>query len=304
LALFTRPERPSHSRDKQRPAASLMRALALERGIPVDAPDDINSPETHASLARFSADLFIVCDYGQILSDATLRLARLGGINLHGSLLPRYRGAAPINWALYHGETETGVSVIHMTPRLDAGPCLVQKRTAIDLNETAIDLEPRLAEIGAPAVVEAIEILESGQAAKACPQDSARATKAPRLKKDDGLVDWSRTAIQIRNQVRAFQPWPTTYSFWVRAQAAPVRLIFDSVAVADENVVKVTLGGEVRPQPGTVISADKSSLMILCGEGAVLPQIVQPAGKRTMSIGEFLRGHAVREGDRFGTVAP
>jgi methionyl-tRNA formyltransferase len=301
VALLTRPERPTHSREKQSPAASLMAALAAERNVPAYASDDINSPAGHTLLRSLAADLLVVCDYGQILSDATLRLARLGGINLHGSLLPKYRGAAPINWAVYHGETETGVSVIHMTPRLDAGPCLVQRRTVIDSNETAIDLEPRLAELGAPAVLQAIEMLERGKAVDACPQDATKATKAPRLKKTDGLVDWSRAAIQIRNQVRALQPWPKTYSFLTRAEGEPLRLIFDSVAAADDQVVKVTLAGEHRPPPGTVISADTHSLMIVCGDGAILPQIVQPAGRRTMSIGEFLRGHAVREGDRFGS---
>jgi methionyl-tRNA formyltransferase len=253
-------------------------------------------------LAGLNPDLFIVCDYGQILSRDTLALARLGGINLHGSLLPKYRGAAPIQWAIYHGETVTGVTVIHMTPRLDAGPCLVQKRMQIGPDETAMDLEPRLAELGVSAVLEAIELLESGRAGAAIPQDPKLASKAPRLKKTDGLVDWSRSALEIRNQVRAFQPWPKTYTFWRRREGEPLRLIFEDVAVAADEVVKVTLGGHSRPAPGTVICADRQSLMILCGQGALLPQIVQPAGKRSMSIGEFLRGHPVREGDQLGNA--
>jgi methionyl-tRNA formyltransferase len=300
VALVTRPEREAHTRDKQQPAANLMRAMATDLGLPILAPDDINSPQSHVELRRLKADLFAVCDYGQILSRETLALARLGGINLHGSLLPKYRGAAPIQWAIYHGETDTGVTVIHMTPRLDAGPCLVQKRTPIDPDETAADLEPRLAELGASAVLEAVELLESGRLEVAIPQDAKLATKAPRLNKTDGLVDWSRTAQQIRNQVRAFQPWPKTYTFWHRDEGEPVRLILEDVAVAADEVVKVTLRGQSRPTPGTVISADRQSLTILCGQGALLPQIVQPAGKRSMSIGEFLRGHPVREGDRFG----
>jgi methionyl-tRNA formyltransferase len=300
LALFTRPDREAHTRDKQQPAAHLMRAMAAALDLPIFAPEDINSPDAHTELTKLAADLLIVCDYGQILSRETLALARLGGINLHGSLLPKYRGAAPIQWAIYHGETETGVSVIHMTPRLDAGPCLVQKSTPIDPNETAMDLEPRLAELGAPAVLEAIDLLESGGAGAALPQDPKLASKAPRLKKIDGLVDWSRAAPQIRSQVRAFQPWPKTYTFWRRTEGEPVRLILEDVAVVAEEVVKMTLGGELRPPPGTAISVDKQALMIVCGQGAILPQIVQPAGKRAMSIGEFLRGHPVQEGERFG----
>jgi methionyl-tRNA formyltransferase len=300
LALFTRPERPAHGRDKHQPAASLMRALAEARQLPVHAPESINSAESHEILRNLAADLFIVCDYGQILSAQTLALARLGGINLHGSLLPKYRGAAPVNWAIYHGESETGVTVIRMTAKLDAGPCLIQKQTPIDPDETSLDLEPRLAELGAPAVLEAIELVAGGVSGSGVPQDTEMATKAPRLSKTDGLVDWSRTSTEIRNQVRALQPWPTTYAFWRRPEVEPLRLIFDQVAAADEEAVKVTLAGRDRPPFGTVIDVDKDALMILCGKGAILPQIVQPAGKRTMSIGEFLRGHPLRIGDRFG----
>jgi methionyl-tRNA formyltransferase len=300
VGLLTRPERPTRGRDKQQPAASLMRALATDCGLPIYAPADINSREAHEQLKRLDADLFVVCDFGQILSQETLAITRFGGINLHGSLLPKYRGAAPIPWAIYHGETETGVTVIHMTPHLDAGPCLVQKRTSIGPNETSEDLEPRLAQLGVSAVHESIGLLASGRADDvAIPQDPKQATKAPRLKKEDGLVNWSRTAAEIHNQVRAFQPWPKTYSFWRRALGDPVRLIFDDVAPAAEEVVKVTLAGHPHPPPGTVISVDKEALMILCGQGALLPQIVQPAGKRSMSIREFLRGHPLREGDRF-----
>jgi methionyl-tRNA formyltransferase len=300
LALFTRPERLAPGRDKQQPAASLMRAMAEARELPVHAPESINSPESQEVLRRLAADLFVVCDYGQILSHETLSLARLGGINLHGSLLPKYRGAAPVNWAIYHGETETGVTVIQMTARLDAGPCLVQRRTPIDPHETAADLEPRLAEMGAPAVLEAIDLVSRGGPESGIPQDTQLATKAPQLTKADGLVDWSRTAHEIRNQVRAFQPWPKTYTFWLRPEGEPLRLIFDQVAAGNDDAVTVALVSRQRPPLGTVIAVEKEMLMILCGKGAILPQIVQPAGKRTMSVGEFLRGHPLRVGDRFG----
>jgi methionyl-tRNA formyltransferase len=142
--------------------------------------------------------------------------------------------------------------------------------------------------------------LETGRGSVAIAQDPKLATKAPRLKKTDGLVNWSRSAREIRNQVRAFQPWPKTYSFWRRPDGEPLRLILEDVAIGTEEVVQATLAGESRPAPGTVISVDKQALMILCGQGAILPQIVQPAGKRAMSVGEFLRGHPVREGERFG----
>jgi methionyl-tRNA formyltransferase len=299
LALVTRPQREAHTRDKQQPAASLMRAMAADIPLRIFEPADINSPQAHAELAAMSADLFVVCDYGQILTRDTLRLARFGGINLHGSLLPKYRGAAPVQWAIYHGETETGVTVIHMTPQLDAGPCLVQKSTSIGPQETALDLEPRLAEFGVAAVLEAIELLQAGRTDDAIPQDSSLASKAPRLKKTDGLIDWSRTARDIHNQVRAFQPWPKTYSFWQRREGEPLRLIFEDIIPMAEDALKITANLQPRPAPGTVIRVEKHALGILCGQGAILPQIVQPAGKRAMSIGEFLRGNPVQMGDQF-----
>jgi methionyl-tRNA formyltransferase len=303
LALFTRPERTVHSHGKQRPAESPMRVLADERGVNVLAPESINSSKAHEELRRLAADLFVVCDYGQILSSETLSLARLGGINLHASLLPKYRGAAPINWAIYHGETETGVTVIHMTPKLDAGPCLVQRSTPIGSSETAEQLEPRLAEMGAPAVLEAMDMLAGGREASGIVQDPKLATRAPRLKKADGLIDWSRTADEIGNQVRAFVPWPKSYTFWVRRDGNAVRLILDEVITASEELIVLTRDAGARPPPGTAILADKDSLAIVCGKGAIIPLVVQPAGKRAMAIDEFLRGHAVEEGDRFGETA-
>jgi methionyl-tRNA formyltransferase len=165
----------------------------------------------------------VVCDYGQILAPATLATARRGGVNLHGSLLPKYRGAAPINWAIYHGETESGVTVIHITPQIDAGPCIAQARTAIGPDETAAELEVRLAELGAGLMCEAIDLLEEGRQ-QALPQDAALAGKAPRLKKSDGLIDWRRPAAAIKNHVRAMEPWPKTYTFWHRCDGPPLRL--------------------------------------------------------------------------------
>jgi methionyl-tRNA formyltransferase len=300
LALFTRPEREAHTHNKIQPAAGFIRALAEDRGLPVFAPQSINAPEAQHELRRLLPDLLVVCDYGQILSRETLAVARLGGINLHGSLLPKYRGAAPVNWAIYHGETQTGVTVIHMTPRLDAGPCLLQKSTDIDPDETAIDLEPRLAELGAPAVLEAIDMLAGGRLASAVAQDSKLATSAPRLRKLDGLVDWTRSAQQIRNQVRAFQPWPTTYTFWRRPDAEPMRMILEEVATVSDQAIPSSFGANRRPTPGAAVAVRQDGFAIVCGQGAVLPHIVQPAGKRAMSIGEFLRGHKVQEGDTFG----
>jgi methionyl-tRNA formyltransferase len=287
LALVTRPPRPVHG--KSRAQANPMRELALEHGTAVHEPESVNASPARMVLAADRPDLFVVCDYGQILSNETIEIARLGGINLHASLLPKYRGAAPINWALYHGETETGVTVLHITPRLDAGPAIAQASTPIGAEETAAELEPRLAELGAPLVIEAIDALEAGTA-RSIEQDPAQATRAPRLKKELGQVDWSRSAAAIKNQVRALQPWPKTYTFWHREGGEPLRLILERVRVEPG----------LSAEPGTVLEAKGERLVVATGEQALAIDQIQPAGKRVLSAGEFLRGYPVRPGERLG----
>lgn len=289
-ALVTSPLRVHRGRPLA-PVSSI-RALAEQRGVPIFDPEDVNSPEFQPRLADFGADLLVVCDYGQILTPATLSSARHGGVNLHASLLPKYRGAAPINWAIYNGDTETGVTVIHMTPRIDAGPCIAQSRTEIGPDERALELEDRLAEIGARLVCESIERLISGDA-RPLPQDPALATKAPRLKKTDGALDWTRPAAAIRNHIRAMDPWPKTYTYWHRPDGPPLRVILGPMSVV-ENCTAT---------PGTVIEATDDRLVIAAGTDAVAPAALQPAGKRLMTIAEFLHGHKVRPGDRFGVEA-
>lgn len=272
-------------------AVSPMRDVANEHGVPILDPPSVNSPDSLAMLRRLEADLHVVCDYGHILSPECLATARLGGINLHASLLPRYRGAAPINWAIYDGEAETGVSVIHMTPVIDAGPVIAQGRTPIDPEETAESLEARLAEIGSWLIRRTIDSLQSGNL-EALPQDPALASRAPRLKKTDGEIDWSRPAEAIRNQIRAFQPWPKTHTFWNRPQAKPLRLIVGPV--------KVLPGPAHSAPPGTVLEASEDRLIVAAGDGSAALTTLQPAGKREMPIAEFLLGYRVVPGDRFG----
>ena len=288
-ALVTKTLQPSGRRKK--PTINPMRDVAHEHRTEILDPEDINSPEFHEELTAIEADLLVVCDYGQILSSATLAMSRLGGINLHASLLPKYRGAAPINWAIYDGEKETGCSVIHMTPRVDAGPVIAQGKVPVDPDETAYELESRLAEIGFWLVRRAIDSLESGEL-KAVTQDPALASSAPRLKKTDGLIDWSRTAEQIRNQVRAMAPWPKTYSFLHRAAGPTVRLILGPVSVMDES--------EPNTPPGTVLRVADDKIVVAAGQCQVVLTTVQPAGKRLMTVPEFIRGNEIRPGDRFG----
>ncbi len=287
--LVTRPLRSHRGKDVEPP--SPMREIAGEHATPIFDPESINAAEAQERLAGVAADLLVVCDYGQILAPQTLSTARHGGINLHGSLLPKYRGAAPVNWALLNGDSETGVTVIHMTPKVDAGPCIAQAATKIDPEETAVELEARLATIGGSLVRRTIDALAEGRL-EALPQDAALACKAPRLKKTDGAIDWTRPAQSIKNQIRALEPWPRTYTYWHRGHGDPVRMILGPVDVVDSP-------GTTHP-PGTVLEAAGDRLVIAAGKDAVAPRSVQLAGKRPMSIAEVLRGHKMEPGERFG----
>ncbi len=283
---------PLRYRGKRRVVVSPIRDVAHEHGTEIFDPELANADDARRRLAEYRADLLVVCDYGQILSAETLATARLGGVNLHASLLPKYRGAAPINWAIYHGETETGVSVIHMTPRVDAGPVIAQGRTPIEPEETAQQLEQRLSEIGSWLVRRAIDSLEAGRI-EALPQDPALASRAPRLKKSDGLIDWNRSAEAVRNHVRAMVPWPGTYTYWHRPGGAPLRVIVQRVRPLGRPEA-----GDARP--GTVVEAEGDRLVLAADDGPLALETVQPAGKRRMPAGEFLRGYRVRPGERFG----
>ncbi len=277
IALITQPDRPQGRKGEIIPARIKLAAEA--RSIPVEQPESINAPEGLELVKRLAPDLLVTAAYGQILSGDVLSVPPLGGINLHGSILPRYRGAAPVARAIQHGEAETGVTVIRMTPRVDAGGMLSFARTAIGANETAGELEDRLALLGAPLVLEAIEALVAGTAT-ILPQDASAVTKAPKLKKDDGRIDWSQPASTIHNLVRAMQPWPVASTDWERAPGTVVRLIVHETRVEDAH-------GE----PGLVIEANGDRLVVAAGSGAVRLVRVQLEGKKAAGAEEFLRGY-------------
>lgn len=287
--------RPVAGSGRRKTPANPVREFAsgLQNPPPVYDPANINDPAGVARLREAAADLLMVCDYGSILSADVLATTRLGGINLHGSLLPAWRGAAPINWAIFHGATETGVSVIHMTPRLDGGPVLVRKQLAIGARETAAQLEPRMAELGVPAVEEAIQLLETwdGQAALGTRQDPGLVTQAPRLTRDQGRLDWTRSAPELQRQIRAFQPWPGSFTHWHPAAGRSLRIIVWSATVSQRRATT---------DPGTVEQVDEPGIVVASGQGCLVLQELQPAGKRVMSAAEFLRGRAVQPGDRLG----
>ncbi len=276
--------RPPRGRRNEPPAP--VRAAAEDLELPLWMPESANLAESQSRLADLAADLLVVCDYGEILKDATLQTTRLGGINLHGSLLPKYRGAAPVQWAVLKGDEVAGVTVIQMTPGLDAGPSLGQSSTPVDPDETAGELEVRLSQIGAELTVTVVQQLADG-AAIATPQDKALVTKAPRLDKACGLINWTRPAAWIKNHVRGMSPWPRAYTFYADRKGQSQRLNVDRVAVVP---------GE--GEPGSVLQADEK-LVVATGQGAVEILHLQAAGKRRMAAMDWLRGAPLSPGDQF-----
>ncbi len=296
VRVVTRPPRG------RRAEAPPMQTAAEELGLPVWQPETVNSDEARLRLSADAPDLLVVCDYGEILKRETLAITPHGGINLHGSLLPKYRGAAPVQWAVLNGDAETGNTVIQMTAGLDAGPCLGIDVLAIDPDETAGELEARLAARGGELVLSVIDALASGTAAP-IKQDRTQASKAPRLEKEHGAINWSRSAKAIKNQVRALDPWPRAYTTWTRSSEPeglslrsssqePLRLILHRTQVIDPSP-----NPEVHP--GTILDANQR-LLVATGDGALEILALQPAGKRVMQAAEFLRGYQLPPGQRLG----
>jgi methionyl-tRNA formyltransferase len=289
IALVTQPDRPQGRKQELIPSA--IKKSAEARGIPVLQPEDVNAPASLDRIRNLKPDVLVTAAYGQILSAALLSIPSLGGINLHGSILPAYRGAAPIARAIENGETETGVTVIRMTPQIDAGGILSIARAPIGPDDTAEEVEERLAELGAPLVAEAIAALATGNVT-ILPQDRSKVTKAPKLRKEDGRIDWSRPAHSIHNLVRAMQPWPVAYTAWQPRSPAPkepVRLIVHKTTVVDGHGA-----------PGEVLEAAGDRLIVAAAERAVALRTIQLPGKKPYTAADFLRGHRVQPGDQMG----
>lgn len=288
--VVTRPDRPQGKHQVIIPGP--VHARAEQLGLPIAQPPDVNAAGFVTQLADERVDLLVVADFGQILSPDCLATARLGGINVHASLLPKYRGAAPVAWAIYHGETQTGVSVLRMTPQMDAGGVLIQAHLPIEPSDTAGSLEARLATLGAEIALDAIDQLEAGTAV-ARPQDPKLVSKAPRLKKEDGRIQWDRSGRLVDAQIRAMQPWPIAYTDWNRRDAEPVRLqILEVQVVVHEPPATVA-------EPGTVVRSTPRELWIATGASdTVAIRRLKPAGKREMDIATFLQGRHPAPGDK------
>jgi methionyl-tRNA formyltransferase len=293
VALITQPDRQGGARRGSTRLLGGVKERASQLNIPIHQPESINTPEGLALLTQLTPDLLVVAAYGQILSRDVLSVPKLGGINVHASLLPKYRGAAPIAWAIANGETRTGVTIIHMSPALDAGDMLAQEALDILPTETTGDLEARLAPLGAQMTLKVIEELLAGTA-RGLIQDKSQATKAPKLTKEHGLIDWTQSAKRVCQHIRAMQPWPTAYTFLHREGKPPLRVIISRAAPSDRASTNSL-------NPGQTIS-HQQQLLVASGHGELVEiHELQPAGKKRMTASEFLRGHSLDEASYFGS---
>jgi methionyl-tRNA formyltransferase len=288
VALYTQPDRTG--RGHHQGHVNPMKELALSRGTPVFQPQNVNLPGELETLRGLAADVLVVAAYGQLLSPQLLEIPPLGSINVHASLLPRHRGASPVAHAILCGDAETGISIIQILPRLDAGPILAVGRTPIGPRETAGELEERLSHIAVPLVGGVLDQLASGTV-EAVPQSDSQVTRAPKLTREMGIIDWNRPARDIDRQVRAMQPWPRASTVVHAAGRPPQRLIVLAVRADPSDQ-------EASAPPGTVLRVDQRGVVIQTGEGTLALSTVQPEGKRPMSAADYLRGNPLSPGDR------
>ncbi|MSR31061.1 MAG: methionyl-tRNA formyltransferase [Gemmataceae bacterium] len=296
VGIFTQPDRESgEERGSTRQVGKGIKNIGLETGLGVFQPLNINVPQGVEALRGLNADLFVVAAYGQILSPDVLACARLGGINIHASLLPKYRGAAPVQRAIAAGEKETGVSILRMTPTLDGGEILASRATAIGAEETAGELEARLSVMGADLALEVVKKLQLGPLTGVV-QDPAQATKAPKLKKEHGLICWDHPAGKIECHLRAMQPWPTAFTLFKRPGSPPLRLQIVKARVAPTSPGETGAPGALRQA-----SPGQQGMMVFTGDANLLEVLeLLPAGKKKMSGADFLRGKGWNSGDTLG----
>jgi methionyl-tRNA formyltransferase len=307
--VVTQPDRP-RGRGKE-VASSPVKEAAVAAGIPVYQPQKIRAEESYEYFRNAAPDVVVIIAYGQIIPARLIEIPRLGWINLHGSLLPKYRGAAPIHRAIASGETRTGLTTMRIDAGLDTGPILLKYETEIAPDETTPELYARLAEAGAPLIVETLRGLASGTITPT-PQDSSQATPAPPLKKEDGRIDWLLPAQKIYNRIRGFQPWPGAFTQFRGKQCAiwgtPAK---PNLSVATGATVRTgpaaagpvpTTASQVRQQvPGT-ISASDANVHVTCGDDTSLRvEFVQLEGRNKISAREFANGARLQQDERFGS---
>ncbi|MBN9120525.1 MAG: methionyl-tRNA formyltransferase [Planctomycetes bacterium] len=312
VGLVTQPERDAgNKRGSTRQTGKGMANIARSANVPVVQPESINTPEGVELLRGLKPDLLVVAAYGQILSKDVLQVPTRGTINVHASLLPKYRGAAPVAYAILGGETQTGVTIIKVTPGLDSGDMILQGALDILPDDTTGTLEARLATLGAGLAAEAVRKYASGGPVEGTKQDPALVTKAPKIKKEFGLIDWSKPADYIERFVRAMQPWPTAYTFLHRSGKEPMRVIVSQSKLwllAGNPVFGAGFApGFISGGAGFAASSAHRNppppivgLFVATGTSMVELLEFQPAGKKKMTAEEFLRGYPIIEGMRFG----
>jgi len=281
VAVFTQPDRPAGRGRRLQP--SPVKLLAQAQGLTVYQPESCRQPEVVEILRNLAADLLIVVAYGQILPEAVLFAPRLGAINVHASLLPAWRGAAPIARAIAAGDRETGISIMQMEAGLDSGPVFWRRSLSIGADDTAASLHDRLARLGAVALREALDGLWSGKLT-AEPQDPAGVSYARKLRKEEGLLDWQQDATLLERLVRAFNPFPVAHTAW-RGQSL--------------RIWSARIGAAVSA-PGTVVALHPEGPEVACGTGSLILTRVQPSGKAALDGGDFLRGYRLQVGERLG----
>lgn len=293
VGVFTQPDRDTGvKRGSTRQVGRGMKEIAAEKNVPVFQPENINTPEGVAMLQAIAPDLLVVAAYGQILSKEILAVPTQGAINVHGSLLPKYRGAAPIAHAILNGESEAGVTIIRISLGLDAGEMLAKASIPV-IDETAGELEAKLAPIGARLAVETIAKLKAGTCVGE-KQNPAEVTKAPKLKKEMGLIDWSKPAEVVARQIRAMQPWPTAYTFFHRPGKPSVRVLIAKIIPAE---------GQANLPFGSLFVGSSGMLCVQCGEQSALTILeLQAAGKKRMSSIDFLRGYSLSGSESFKSI--
>ena len=272
-AVFTQPDKPSGRGEKL--SAPPVKQLALEQDVAVYQPEKLKAPEWQPVFAGLNVDAYVVVAYGRILPQWLLDLPRLGAYNVHASLLPQYRGAAPIHWAIANGETKTGITTMKLDAGMDTGDMLLQHEIPIEPEDTSTSIHDRLAEIGAELMLQTLDALETGLA-KRIPQDPALASYAPMLKKADGLLDWSQSAVSLHNRIRAFNPWPGTYTV---LQGQTFRIWKAQPAEAS---------GEL--PSGTLLHHSSGAAVVACGTGFLRLEEVQLENRKRTSALDFLHG--------------
>jgi methionyl-tRNA formyltransferase len=281
LAAVTQPDRPK-GRDLNAQAPPVKR-MAEGAGLRVFQPESPREPAFAAELAALQPEVMVVAAYGQILPQAVLDLPRFGCVNVHASLLPKYRGAAPIAWVILNNEAETGVTIMKMAAGMDTGDILSQRATPIDADETAAMLHDRLAAMGADLLAETIPRFVAGSIT-ARPQDNSAATYARKITKTDGRLDWSQPASDLRNRMRALTPWPGTFATWTEFGRPKLLKVLRAQIESRQG------------EPGEVLQADKTGLVVACGADALRIEQLQLEGGRKMTAAEFMAGHDIRAG--------